>query len=498
MCATMSSTSRDEPLLNATVLRQIAADDVLTPVRSSGRRRSLLRTPKALAHGSLWGSTFNMCSAILGAGALSLPHAVAAMGLVPALTLLLATAVATHYSVVLLIHCIDATGTQSFEDLTRQTFGRINGRMVELSIIVFQYGTLVAYTVAIGDILEPLAQLPAVAKAMPWLRREYIITMFWAVIMLPLSFVERISALQFTSLFGVLALLYLVTAVAIHFAADAAIAPQQTVGQVRYATLSEGAVSAAAIIMFAFTCQVNVPSLYAALADRSPRTMRAVSLRAVCLCLTCYLLVGLTGYLDFPSSKQGNLLKNYCLLDPSITSASDAPPRVMTAAYVAITLTIVMAYPVNVFPTRYTIDVAFLAPRLGTAHACARHTVLTIAIATTTLLTALIVPDISVVFALMGGSASAYVCYVIPAAAAWKLRARIPQVGGSYTGRIGCIALFLFGLIVGTLSTGSTIASLFATPPTPPPNACNTTWDDTHGGDALGLGDATPWPWVTG
>ncbi len=102
------------------------------------------------SQGSLWGTAFNMCTAILGAGALSLPAAVGAMGLLPAVALLAFTALATHFSVVLLVETIVATGTRSFEDLTRHVFGRWNGRLVELAIVLFQFGTLVAYTVAIG------------------------------------------------------------------------------------------------------------------------------------------------------------------------------------------------------------------------------------------------------------------------------------------------------------------------------------------------------------
>jgi hypothetical protein len=105
--------------------------------------------------GSLWGTVFNLCAATLGAGALSLPHAIAAMGLVPGLILLTITAFATHYSIVLLVACLDATNARSFEDLSVQVFGKLTGHLVEASIIVFCFGTCVAYTVAVGDILNP-------------------------------------------------------------------------------------------------------------------------------------------------------------------------------------------------------------------------------------------------------------------------------------------------------------------------------------------------------
>ena len=266
----------------------------------------------------------------------------------------------------------------------------------------------------------------------------------------PLSLVEKISALQFTSLFGVMALLYLVVAVAIHFAVDAAADSAATLGAVQLFQTSEEAVSASAIVMFAFTCQVrrwqrdspltkrptaehdawvltatymtsvwqvNVPSLYHELNDRKPAVMSAVSFRAVTLCLVFYLVVGLTGYADFPHSTRGNLLNNYCLLTPARTARVGSPPRVMLPAFGAIAMTILFAYPVNVYPTRYTFNaMCFAAADTAGKNKLARHVGLTLFIATTTLVVALIVPDISIVFSLMGGTASAYAAAEVPLA----------------------------------------------------------------------------------
>ena len=471
-----SAMARVEPLLNSTPPDDTLAMSEVDPATLDLSPKPTSGSGAGGWQGSRWGTVFNMCSAILGAGALALPRAMSAMGLVPGVILLVLTACATHYSIVLLVSACVATGTESFEDLTRHVFGRWNGRLVELSIIVFQYGTLVAYTVAIGDILQPIVELQSVAERFPWLTRDVVIVLFWSVLMLPLSFVERVSSLQCTSLFGVLALIYLVAAVATHFAIDAAVDPSGTLGRLRLVSLTADGVSASAIVMFAFTCQVNVPSLYAALQTRTPGEMAAVSRRATALCLACYLLVGFCGYADFPARDPfpGNLLKNYCLVSPDHSSRAPSghTPRVMTAAYVAITLTIVMAYPVNVFPTRYTLQ-GVLSASLGERYKTARHVGLTLAIASLTLVNALVVPDISDIFSLMGGTASAYVCYIIPAAAAWRLDRRLPQ-NRSALGRVGCAALFLFGALVGLLSTGTTIAGFF-TPSPPAIDACNAT-----------------------
>ena len=43
-------------------------------------------------------------------------------------------------------------------------FGKRMGVLVELNIIVFCFGTVIAYTVAVGDILKPLIKVPGRAQ----------------------------------------------------------------------------------------------------------------------------------------------------------------------------------------------------------------------------------------------------------------------------------------------------------------------------------------------
>ena len=69
--------------------------------------------------------------------------------------------------------------------------------------------------------------------------------------------------------------------VTIHFLVDASISPSETLGKISLGKFSEKAISASAILMFAFTCQVNVPSLYYELSRRTPAQMSAVSKRGV-------------------------------------------------------------------------------------------------------------------------------------------------------------------------------------------------------------------------
>ena len=346
-----------------------------------------------------------MCSATLGAGALSLPYAVEQVGAAGGVLMLLLTSAASHYSTVLLVSAIVQTGTRSYEELTVRLFGRTMGAITEVAIVLFCYGSAIAYTMALGDLVHPFASPLG-------LDQRTTICLIWLFLMLPLSLVEKISQLHWPSLFGVLSVIYLVLSVVAHaclcavqeFTIASAAAPTasaESAGLERIVGGEDGrmylfawgpsSMEAVAIALFAFTCRVNVPALRGArgggrsiwcpapppsqllfpaaaegpystppqphMEQRTQRQtpqhqqqpnpqqkqqqellpvtkrsepMKKVSFRAMCICLTCYLLVGLAGYRDAPSSPNGNLLKNYCVVASThslVPTHSSSPPH---------------------------------------------------------------------------------------------------------------------------------------------------------------------------
>ena len=90
--------------------------------------------------------------------------------------------------------------------------------------------------------------------------------------------------------------------------------------------------------------------------------MRVASMRAVTICLLIYTLIGLFGWLRLRHDTQGNILNNYCLLDHARACVGE-PPKVMVPAFM-ITVTVLMAYPVNMYPTRFAIEV-MCYPKVG-------------------------------------------------------------------------------------------------------------------------------------
>lgn len=58
----------------------------------------------------------------------------------------------------------------------------------------------------------------------------------------------------------------------------------------------------------------------------------------------------------------------------------------------------------------------------------------------------------------MGGTASAFVCFILPAAFAWHYN--LPEVR-SRSGKLACAALFIVGIVVSVLSTSVTVSEMF-------------------------------------
>ena len=524
-----------------------------------------------LQPGSSPGGIANLCSATLGAGVLSLPYAICKCGIVPGLLLLLLAATSTTISIDMIIETCTALRLSSYEDITQKLLGRRALIVVESSIFVFCFGCAVAYVVAVGDILQQgiigvfADQLPSFAT------RELAMILFWAVIMLPLSLLERIDSLRFASLFGIGSIAFLVLACVVHSIEDMVeIGGDGHVGtaygrqngehhagqNVRwFVPLSFwDVVLACPIIMFAFSCQVNVCAIYEELGGENnaggdgaiaeneavsapasssndlTRTRRrgnvsgpsnneehnhkatkmaSVTRTAVAICVLFYSLIGTFAYLDFGEHTADNVMKNY--------DVQETHDIMMIAAFVCITIAVVMAFPLIFFPARATVEgvarrlfergdgmvdvegngltdddratpdenAALDQPLLEqeenrnppgpprnssdnsrtSLSSRVGHVFLTFMVSGGALLCALVVPDISVVFGVMGGTASSIICFIFPGLFVLKMK----QAGDDTPSyllptllrKIQAWALILGGSLIGILSTAVTLYSMF-------------------------------------
>jgi amino acid permease len=70
---------------------------------------------------------------------------------------------AAFYSIYLLVLCSIITGKNSYEELAHSVFGRATEIVVDISIIIFTWGSTVAYMVIIGAITTPRVTTSPVA-----------------------------------------------------------------------------------------------------------------------------------------------------------------------------------------------------------------------------------------------------------------------------------------------------------------------------------------------
>jgi hypothetical protein len=95
------------------------------------------------SEGSIRGSVFNLCSATLGAGCLSLPYALTCAGIGLGIAMLAIGAAATIFSIHLLVLVRTRTGLNTYEAVSKAVFGSTVGNLVESCIILFCFGTAV-------------------------------------------------------------------------------------------------------------------------------------------------------------------------------------------------------------------------------------------------------------------------------------------------------------------------------------------------------------------
>jgi len=490
------------------------------------------------------GSISNLCSATLGAGALSLPYAISMTGIIFGVMFLLLSAYLTIISINIIIEACVVTQQFKFEDVSKRLVGSHMSIALEASLLVFCFGTAVAYIVAVGDILDQGLHSIAFlwepdSKFVSIYSRERVMILFWTVMLLPLSLQTKLKRLETFSSLGVLSIIFLVIAAVIHSIIHGDVIGSGANSQEEAATSAEvnsllwpksfvSMLQAFPIIIFAFSCQVNVCQIYEELkpasssitdtSDDEPNVMTLLKLKqqmmkqitrnGIILCTTLYLLIGVFGFLDFTKTTTDDILINYC-----IQVTHDA---LMTAATFSVFLAVVVAFPFNILPARVTLKLIFdrlktkrrrglcskatncfcldrglridedsnsqrtsvsleidagspiqsergssIEPLLDdqfsgqSSSSLVEHVLITLLLSGGALIVAILVPGISIVFGLMGGTAASIISFILPGMFAQKMKER----NGS-TPRVGKVFVW-GGLVIGILTTGTTLYGIF-------------------------------------
>ncbi|EER07014.1 amino acid transporter, putative [Perkinsus marinus ATCC 50983] len=123
----------------------------ITPIEMIARREEFMEA------GGIWSSIFNLTTATLGAGVLSLPYAFRSSGYLVASLCLLGCAILSNITIGYIQECMDVSRCQTFEKLAfscspNPVWGRRFALFTIISVITFCFGAAVGYLITIGQI----------------------------------------------------------------------------------------------------------------------------------------------------------------------------------------------------------------------------------------------------------------------------------------------------------------------------------------------------------
>mmetsp|Transcript_41652 Transcript_41652/g.98758 ORF Transcript_41652/g.98758 Transcript_41652/m.98758 type:complete len:480 (+) Transcript_41652:201-1640(+) len=409
---------------------------------------------------SAWSSVFTLANTAIGVGVLSFPFAYRLTGLLGGCFLCALVAFLEQHTLRTLVRAASYYGVFSYQAVVQRAFGPVPGKVaatiLSICMVIYLYGSLVAYLILVGDVSKSLA-VWVVGPDSFWSRRWVDVTLPGVVICLPLCLTRSLGALSAVSSLAVVALAY-TTAVIVTMSLGEIKNNPQVLHEAELIRISSDSIHALPMMVFAFQCHTTVVQIFTELEDqpslgrwsalrkggggaaaaeaddageagaaspapgtsdlRAPlipsargsrrklRGMYSVITMAVIECLLGYSLVGVFGYLSHPTSVESNVLNSM---------PANSPP--LQVARLLMGVNGIVSYPVNLFPCRQAVE-HLMASLCGFPPAVEatrlRHATTTILLFAASLAAALLVTDLGSVFQAVGGTAGAVMIFILP------------------------------------------------------------------------------------
>ncbi|CCD16967.1 unnamed protein product [Trypanosoma congolense IL3000] len=356
-----------------------------------------------IPHGGALSTTFNLGSATLGAGVISLAIAFQMSGVVPSILILIAVTILTIYSVGLMMQAVEITGYNSYAALSRNLFGPGWDYFTVAVTWLFTFGTCVSYVIATGYLVESVLS-PSTASGFLLSKagNRVITSVIWLVGMFSLSLPKEINSLRYASAVAMLFVCYFVVCIIVHSARNGLHDGKLPEGVAMFKS-GNRAIEGLSIFMFSYLCHMNCFSIYSEMRNPSARRITIHTAYSMSLCCMVYILAGFFGYTDIGDRKVETVFEIY-----------DVTGDVMMAiAFAGMLLKICVGFSLCMQPARdccyYIIgwDVNALPTWknslfCGTMSLCA-------------LILGLFIPDINTVFGLLGSFCGGVLGFCIPA-----------------------------------------------------------------------------------
>lgn len=283
-------------------------------------------------------ASLNLAKNIVGSGILSLPSGVAAFSasstaLVPAMALLVFSALLSAYTFFLIGRVCSETETSTFGSSWERSVGR-GAWVPQLTCILECLGGSIVYAMVIGDVLSSLEHLIGAHVPAILCSRSSLIILCAVFVLYPLCCLRSFGALAKFSALGTLATTYAVCFVTKRYF-DGSYAPHGAyhtgaalpILDSHWGGLNVHILVLISILATAYLVHFNAPQMFDELRAKhasdpgkakteSQRRFGIVSLIGFGISAAQYALIMIFGFLTFGRATQGNLLLNYSSADP--------------------------------------------------------------------------------------------------------------------------------------------------------------------------------------
>jgi len=295
---------------------------------------------------AVWGAVGNLGMTTVGAVVLSLPAAVATIGWMLGLVLLVAFALMADASMVFLVRsgisvAADHPGREGmldYEQVGRYLLGKWWALAIRATLLCLLVGAMASVNIIVVDMVQGNLQTFGISGT--WYCSRWFISLVNIGVMWPFTLLEHLAQLSKVSLLAFASLAYVFVAVMWVCFTDPALA--ESVQQAQPVLLSPRGFLAVPVMALAYCAQFQVLPVYQSLPQHSRRHMETViHVAIVALALPIYIGFGMLPYFDLGPDVNSDFLY-----------ISWPGNKLMTGARIFLSVMNMLKYPLVALPLR--------------------------------------------------------------------------------------------------------------------------------------------------
>ncbi|KAI5257108.1 putative amino acid transporter [Aureobasidium subglaciale] len=363
---------------------------------------------------SMSSAFMNMANSIIGAGIIGQPYALRQAGLLTGVVLLIVLTITVDWTIRLIVTNSKLSGTNSFQATVEHCYGKSGLVAISIAQWAFAFGGMIAFCIIVGD------TIPHVMSALfPSLEDSHFL---W--LLTDRKFLAKASSLALFSM-----LIIVVTVIT-----QGPSVPAEMKGPIKGSLIiNNGVFQAIGVISFDHNSLLIYGSLQKPTMDRFAKVTHYSTSISMLACLA----MALSGYLNFGSLTQGNVLNNF-----------PTNNMLVNIARLCFGLNMLTTLPLEAFVCREVMNLYYFSHEPFDPN---RHLILTTALVISAMGLSLLTCDLGIVFELVGATSACALAYILPPLCYVKLTQR--RTWETYAAYVciafGCVVMGISVLLAG-------------------------------------------------